>query len=83
MLDVAVIRERAYLLADSVDPRVGQHVHGWLDYYDGGKGRRPASSGQTTTNPPQPRRPKGVPCRGVGTSQPSRGRRLALTRIRR
>lgn len=60
MLDVAVIRERAALLAEDVDPRVAQHVHGWLDYYDGAKGRRPAS-GQSTTGTVRPRRPKGVP----------------------
>jgi hypothetical protein len=42
MLDVAVIRERACLLPDSVDVRVRQYVHGWLDYYDGGTGRRSA-----------------------------------------
>lgn len=60
MLDVVVIRERAYLLAEDVDPRVAQHVHGWLDYYDVGKGRRPASE-QSATGTAQPRRPKGVP----------------------
>lgn len=44
MLDVAVIRVRAHQLADSVDGRVRQRVHGWLDYYDGGKGRQPPPS---------------------------------------
>lgn len=66
---MAVIRERAYLLADSLEPRTGQHVHGWLDYYDGGRGRRPVASGQAATGAPQPRRAKGVPGGGQWTGR--------------
>lgn len=39
MLNVAVLRERVGLLPDTVDSRVVQRIHGWLGYFDGGKGR--------------------------------------------
>ncbi len=40
MLKVATLRARAYLLCADVDERQRALVHGWLDYYDGGGGRR-------------------------------------------
>lgn len=58
MLDAAVIRDRAYLLADSVDSRVTRHVHGWLDHYDSGPGRRPVP-GQAAAYPAPRERPEG------------------------
>ena len=40
LLVVNILRQRAYLISDGVDSRIHAAIHGWLDYYDGGNGRR-------------------------------------------
>lgn len=39
LLHVATIRERALLLPPTADVRVEPRIQGWLDAYDGGRGR--------------------------------------------
>jgi hypothetical protein len=64
--DVLVLGSQSIL--GSFDVRVRQHVHDWLDHYEGGNGLRPSGSRPTATGAAQPLRTKGVP--GAGESTP-------------
>lgn len=66
MLDVPTIRQRAYLLPTNVDSRVHDAVHGWLDYYDNGKGRLAAPKDKAAS-------PSGRPTRGRTTPDSTAG----------